>query len=389
MHDAAEGSRTPTTTNWSLHDTPSMWRMLEPQETVAHWRHVTGLRKLAELTSMHLSRLREYRSRLAEAWPPEKSAASRAFLTRLDYLIAHIRDTHEVAVANHATLTAAVAALDTTRAEVSALHAEYTQKLATKRSHDALIESTKSSLLPGTTIGPPPVTEAELERLNGKARTAMAGLSQTLLIAQAQFRRPAPFSSSSTWETPGTYDRKSGPAIPPVVAIDPSQQRSAASSPSRSLPTAQQRRLRSHGPKAQRPQGLSPAQSTEQATHNTNNKTDGKLPGTAGRYTDSRTTAIIQRPGTHNPNGGKIGPPEAIHRTIISTQATKAYSEPIHPIPPNGMIARPQDNTETTKERRAYENGHVWVMPTGVAPVISTPGPCQPPDPGPAIGLRE
>ncbi|HTF07060.1 MAG TPA: hypothetical protein VK659_02690, partial [Asanoa sp.] len=87
MRDNGGGAPGHSATNWFAHDTLSMWRMLEPQETESYWRHVSGLRKMAELTAAHLGRLQRYRDNLAEAWPPERSKASQVFIARLDYLI--------------------------------------------------------------------------------------------------------------------------------------------------------------------------------------------------------------------------------------------------------------------------------------------------------------
>ena len=86
MRETLSGAAARSATDWSAHDTPSMWRMLAPQQTEAHWRHVAGLRKLTELTATHMARLQVYRDNLAEAWPPEKSPAARTFIARLDYL---------------------------------------------------------------------------------------------------------------------------------------------------------------------------------------------------------------------------------------------------------------------------------------------------------------
>ncbi|HEX2772208.1 MAG TPA: hypothetical protein VHN18_07220, partial [Micromonosporaceae bacterium] len=90
------------TTNWYAYDVPSMWALLESQDTTDHWTHVSGWRKTFELTSMHLSRLKEYRDKLAEAWPPKPGTAAEAYVNQLNGLIDHVQQTYDVAVANYA-----------------------------------------------------------------------------------------------------------------------------------------------------------------------------------------------------------------------------------------------------------------------------------------------
>ncbi|HEV7711227.1 MAG TPA: hypothetical protein VGP16_23770, partial [Asanoa sp.] len=221
MRDTASGAAARSATDWSAHDAPSMWRMLAPQETEAHWRHVAGLRKLTELTATHMARLQVYRDHLAEAWPPEKSPAAHAFIARLDYLIGHVRATHEVAATNYSALSTATLTLDSARTKVASINAEYAAKFQTLKDYDALVESTKVSQVPGTSLGPPPVAAADLERLNAKARTVMADLSHTLVLAQIQFRRPTPYESSAPREDPAFPPRPILSTAPITVLESP------------------------------------------------------------------------------------------------------------------------------------------------------------------------
>ena len=189
-------------TNWFAHDTPSMWRMVENQDTDNHWRHVSGLRKITELTSTHLWRLKEYREKLAAAWPPERSPAAAAFVGRLDYLIAHVQQTHDVAAANYTTVMTATSTLQLARGQVRTIHEEWVTKRRQKQDYDDAVAFQMDSQLPGVSLGDPPVTDSDLERLNNKARSVMYDLSSTLLQSQAQLQRPAPYSPGKQIDDP-------------------------------------------------------------------------------------------------------------------------------------------------------------------------------------------
>ena len=75
-------------TNWYGRSVPDMWTAMANQQTDNHWTLLTGWRKSYELTLQHMTAVRNYRENLAAAWPPEKSAASAAYLQRLDDLLA-------------------------------------------------------------------------------------------------------------------------------------------------------------------------------------------------------------------------------------------------------------------------------------------------------------
>ena len=214
MHDSGGGGGY-AGTNWFAHDTASMWRMVENQDTDNHWRHVSGLRKITELTSAHLWRLKEYREKLAAAWPPERSPAAAAFVGRLDYLIGHVQQTHDVAAANYTTVMTATSTLQLARGQVRAIHEEWVTKRRQKQDYDDAVAFQMDSQLPGVSLGDPPVSDEELERLNNKARAVMYDLSSTLLQSQAQLQRPAPYKPPTTREDSSPSGGTPGPLIPP------------------------------------------------------------------------------------------------------------------------------------------------------------------------------
>ncbi|PSK65342.1 hypothetical protein B0E53_02713 [Micromonospora sp. MH33] len=200
-----------------------MWACLQDQDTTGQWKQVAGWRKVCDLALAHLSRLREYRRGLAEAWPPETNAAARAYLGELDKLIDQVQRTHDAAAANYDALAAATRAIGSTRAELQPLHDEYAEKVRQKRAYEAILADPKAvagSRLPEK----PPVTDADLEQLNVRARGLMTGLSGELQQAQVMLQRPpavAPRPGPRVDQQPTDPYSGAGsiPIIPPVVAV--------------------------------------------------------------------------------------------------------------------------------------------------------------------------
>ena len=96
-------------------DVIQMWQAIQNQDTTAHYQLLDGWRKSYELTLEHLGQVQNYRQNLAEAWPPEKSAASAAYLQRLDELIANLQSTYDAAVATHCRATTSRRSTPSTR----------------------------------------------------------------------------------------------------------------------------------------------------------------------------------------------------------------------------------------------------------------------------------
>ncbi|MEU7839864.1 hypothetical protein AB0B39_02730 [Micromonospora sp. NPDC049114] len=213
------GGRTSGQTDWHLMDVNSMWACLQDHDTTNHWKQVAGWRKVCDLAQIHLGRLQEYRRGLAEAWPPETSAASGTYLAQLDDLIAKVRHTHDAAAANYTALSAATQAIGTTRAELRKIHEEYAAKLQQKQAYDATAADPKAIM--GNRVVESPVTDGELERLNVQARAMMFNLSGELQQAQATLQKPPPPPPRLRRDPASTdaYDASTGPTIPPIVPV--------------------------------------------------------------------------------------------------------------------------------------------------------------------------
>lgn len=211
------GGRTSGQTDWHLMDLNSMWACLQDHDTTNHWKQVAGWRKVCDLAQIHLGRLQEYRRGLAEAWPPETSAASGTYLSQLDDLIAKVRHTHDAAAANYTALSAATQAIGTTRAELRKLHEEYAVKLKQKQAYEATVADPKAIM--GNRVVDAPVTDGELERLNVQARAMMFNLSGELQQAQATLRQPPPRPAPRVDDNVVTPAGDSAPTIPPIVPV--------------------------------------------------------------------------------------------------------------------------------------------------------------------------
>ncbi|SCG41775.1 hypothetical protein GA0070560_103199 [Micromonospora halophytica] len=196
-----------------------MWACLQDHDTSGHWKQVAGWRKVCDLAMNHMRRLHEYRRGLAEAWPPETNAAARAYLAELDQLIEKVQRTHDTAAANHDALAAATRAIDSARPQVKTLYEQYSTKLAQKRSYEEMITDPKA--LAGNRTTKPPVTDADLEQLNSRARGIMFGLSGELQQAQVMLRQPpqraAPKSDQQFESSSGAG--AAPPIIPPIMPV--------------------------------------------------------------------------------------------------------------------------------------------------------------------------
>ncbi|WP_433495007.1 hypothetical protein ACQP26_04355 [Micromonospora sp. CA-248089] len=213
--------RTSGLTDWRLMDVLSMWACVQDQDTAGQWKQVAGWRKVCDLALTHLSRLREYRRGLADAWPPETNAAARAYIAELDQLIERVQRTHDAAAANYDALAAAARAIGSARAELQPLHEEYEKKLRQKQAYEATIADPKAvagSRLPER----PPVTDDDLEQLNVRARGLMTGLSGELQHAQVMLRQPPPPVRPPRDVAADEIGGSGGgavPLIPPIVPV--------------------------------------------------------------------------------------------------------------------------------------------------------------------------
>ena len=220
-------------TDWSTTEVIDMWLAICNQDTAPHWQVVSGWRKSYELTSEHLSAVKSYRKNLIDAWPPEKNAASAAYVERLDTLIDHLQQTYDSAVANHQALSDVASSLSISRAKLGPIVDEY---YANERALQKF-NTTEPPLVAGhgkTKAAPPkpPVPDGRQEELASQARSIMYGLGRDLTTAQGKLTQPAVYIPATGREKEGHEtggSGYSGPTVPAVVPFDPRSTSSPAS----------------------------------------------------------------------------------------------------------------------------------------------------------------
>ncbi len=225
---------TPVTrgTDWLSLDVPQIWAMIADHETEAHQRVVSGWRKTAELSQLHLHRLQAYRRELAATWSPTGSAAAREYLDRLDFLIATIRKTHDTASTNYTTFAAATSAVTQSRRDLQQIYDDYTAKAQIRLDYDRLMQERKAMGGGEIVNSAPPVSDQELQQLRGRARLVMYGLSSELQQAQDQLQMPPAVPQKRT-KTPGSADsNRPLDALPPITGAFASAAAGSATVPS-------------------------------------------------------------------------------------------------------------------------------------------------------------
>jgi hypothetical protein len=217
----AEGGGGYGGTDWTSQDVIQMWQAIENQDTTAHYQMLTGWQRSYELTLEHLGQVKNYRDNLVAAWPPEKSAASAAYVQRLDELIASLQATYDSAVANHSAFASATLALSLSRNDVKKIYDEYTGN------QTKLVEFENRPKPVTKYVAPqkPPVPDGRQEELNNQARSIMYGLSSEIIQATAQISKPPVYDPTRIRES---NDKDNGgvtyipPSIPTVGTFEPS-----------------------------------------------------------------------------------------------------------------------------------------------------------------------
>nr|MDT0657954.1 hypothetical protein [Micromonospora sp. DSM 115978] len=408
--------------HWSLQTVKGLWPMLENQDTNAHWRHVAGWKKVYELTSQHLTRMRRYREGLVAAWPPERSEAARAYVERLDFLIETVQRTYDTAVANHETFRAATLAIGDSRHELKTIHDEYVAMERIKQEHESRLRTNPAA----ATTDIPPVTDQDLDVLNKTAQTVMARLSTDLSLAQTRIQQPPTYRTNKGHE-PDIPDQGSGSSFPAIPLIVPTP-----SAPSHTYSANPRNRVsRPSPPTSQRAGPTLGSADTPQP----NRAADGALPkipapGTPLVHGNASGNPPIITPAT--PQSNRSHTPSSSNNSSTNTHTLSGSSSgPARAIPPGGIIgglpSAPQGgrsegspgnvrrinsvggliNGFTPASANAIQSGNhqssynsddkpglsweldsPWQSDRGVDPIVGAVEEVQHIDPGPAIGTQ-
>jgi len=418
-------------TDWLSLDVPQIWAMIADHETEAHQRVVSGWRKTAELSQLHLHRLQAYRRELAATWSPTGSAAAREYLDRLDLLIATIRKTHDTASTNYTTFAAATSAVTQSRRDLQQIYDDYTAKVQIRLDYDRLMQERKAMGGGEIVNSAPPVSDQELQQLRGRARLVMYGLSSELNQAETQLQMPPRYKNDRNRDPEGE-EFSNAAALPPIAggfaaagAALPHPPGSVATTPPNST-SGTGPVLGSAGPLAPAPP-LTPVTPPTAAPPGGGtglppvSAPDSGIPIGRPPRRPSPENSVIDRPVTGRTPPGVSGSSRGIPPSGIIGGSAAASGAPgasgranrINPVggviggtgAPTGRSAtlgpRPAGQTglgyppatgapsrrrQDDEEARLWNPDHPWETKEGVEPVLLPPRPPGRIDPGPAIG---
>src|SRR5690349_13469994 len=112
-------------TPWESMTLDKMQELIQNPSTDAHWRLVSAWQRSAELLNEHRFQVLQYRENLATAWPPEKSAASAAYLERLDQLINSLTETYEASIINRTAFSGVTGSIYQAQVQMNRIYQEY------------------------------------------------------------------------------------------------------------------------------------------------------------------------------------------------------------------------------------------------------------------------
>ncbi|MEV0268887.1 hypothetical protein AB0H43_08945 [Hamadaea sp. NPDC050747] len=204
-------------TSWWDKDTPTMWAYISEIDTEPMWKQASGWQKAIDLASTNLYRLKDFREQLVTAWPPEKSEASQAYVTKLDELIKSVQDVYDGAVTNKTSATNLASAIGEAKYKVKPLYDQWLENLGTQSTYDQNLAAKKSQYADMYTEGsssyksalsawqrsnPDPNVASKQEALDNQARTAMSNLSTDLVVSKGNMVEPQPYTPPKLAGTP-------------------------------------------------------------------------------------------------------------------------------------------------------------------------------------------
>ena len=201
-HDS--GSTFAGSGRWHSADVPHMWSMLRDHDHVPHHAALEGWRHAYELILAHRTQIEAYKAKLVQAWPPERSSASQAYVTRLDSLIANLTNTYEAAIANYTTYSSAINAVSAAKAEMKYIQEEYAKNAALIAEYETAKADAKQSvgIAEAGMIAPPtpenPVADGRQQELQQRAARIMTSVSAELSAAKFSLVTPEPFTNPSS-----------------------------------------------------------------------------------------------------------------------------------------------------------------------------------------------
>ncbi|GGN55934.1 hypothetical protein GCM10010112_07260 [Actinoplanes lobatus] len=424
-------------TSWNGMSVDAMWELIHDHDSAPHQEMGDAWYKSAKLLENHVSQVRSYRDRLAEAWPPEKSRAAYAYIERLEQLIISLEETRLASNTNWRVLTTTIEAVEQAKEKVAGIQKEYAANREQLQKYEkAKNEVALATMDPIATT--PPVPYSRQDDLTTQARVTMQSLSAELAAAQSNFIAPKPFDpkwiygdnfdsldSGGTGSVPASTvppfnprsitPTKTSKTTVPGSGIDKSTQNPGGTNdkpgtskpapdgpilggtktqppPTTTLPTTSTTTTIPPNPNSPNPYTITPTipstTTTAPRTPVMNNPSVGTFPPAAGGR------------GTSVPHGGVIGgsptgmlggpPPGRGGQPGMSTRGTQR----VNPI--GGLIGqdggtrasrRPSSRNNEEASSQRWDPDNPWETAEGIDPVLLPPTEHRI-DPGPTIGGR-
>jgi hypothetical protein len=432
-------------TPWYDYALPQMWQIVNGQNTDVLWQQATGWKNTTDLTSLHLYSLKEYKEQLAQAWPPERSEASSAYMAELDKLIASVQDTHDAASANYDAVVSIALAVGDAKYKLKPLYDEYQSNQQKLDDYNQQVDSYNADTtgMPQPSPGPPPVDSSRQEQLNNRARSIMYGIGSEITTAGNALKPPTPYTPPKPKIGDGDTSDPSGggggggggagptlvpPAIPPVRPAPAPTPPTLSPQPAPPPPGGYTPPGIGQGPILGGTQTLPPPPPPAGAPpiiqpSPVPGPTPGLPPGPIGPMPTTYgptsglpskaalpSTGLINGAGT-GPRGlggvpGRVGPRAMPPGGVIGGQSGAGLARPgaARPVsrvnPPGGLIGRQsgagtgaavpagRSGRQRDDERpgQHWDPDNPWETEEGVAPVVLPPEAPRRHDPGPSIG---
>jgi hypothetical protein len=441
VYDAGGGGgSTSRWTNWNDKDVPTIWGYIGHLNLDPMWTHSSGWTKTHELASTNLYRLKDFRSKLAAAWPPEKSEAARVYVGKLDELIANVEAVYDSAVINQASASDMALSLGLAKGKLKPLYEEYQANAGRQAAYDESLAAKRQELL--DTFGkqqsrgyvdslrvwqqrnPNPAVAARQQEITTEVRGTMWGVSTDLSSANSRMVIPPPYTPPRGLQIDGgkdggnpEYGGNGSGLVPPFIPAPLPQ--FASGNISTSGGSGSPALSGSTPPTATPPGGGTPLPIG--GLPNVPSLPTGPISapvlppppgGVIGGVTRPPVGGITALPGSiiasrPNPVGGVIG---GTGRTGLTSGSR--LINPIGGIVGGTMVGQPRIGTTgasiragvqssaplganvrrsqqgTISDRHEWDPDNPWEVAEGVVPVIDAPSEWGPIDPGPSIGRQ-
>ena len=424
---------------YSGYDIKQLWQMVDAAKQGLQPSHdqVAALNKAQQMLSGHAQSLETARDQLAARWPPETNAASAAYLTELDRLIAAVHDTALSCAVNVFHINTVSDAIVQAHQTLEPLHNEYVNNEVVLDQYEAEINAFgagASSIPGGSTIArgtaklftSPPVKDGRQDELTKQAQQAMISLSGAAQDGAAYIKPPSRYApptvgrsiddkSSEIGESDSVS--RDGAIEPPNIDAPPykrNQSGSAAAAPDQvvgattgfgptlssftSLPIQP-------APSPLPPVATGPGAMNTIGTGNSIDQLHGLIPGLGGspkagvirgpfRGVGSPQASVIgnisgavgaveSTPSRANPMGGMLGPQPGVGGKSPS-RTTRSRIAGGNEAATMGPQATRRRGRPTGSDER-WDPNNPWELEDGVDPVIWPERPPERFDPGPGI----